>query len=1010
MNFRRLFFVAIVLALCGEISYSGVKQKPQKKKLPLDGVPNVVMKTREQSRYRPDVVIIKLNADVTSSNAQGTFGASMLDNVVQRYSPISIERLFPNHSAPANGKGVDLTKFYIMKYTTPLDPFTVAEEISKLPDVHYAEPSFIYETADALTCRPNDQYRSDQWALNLIQADTAWCVNQGDTTAVIGVIDTGVQWTHVDLQPNIFINSGEYGPDGSGGNKETNNVDDDSNGFIDDWHGWDFSGADENAPSRDNNPSPANQANGHGTHVAGVASAATNNDSGIAGVGYRCRLLPVKAAADNADGRTIDGLAAYLGIVYATDMGADVINLSWGGPGASQTEQDFMNYATTHGTLVVAAAGNNNNFSPFYPASYEGVIGVAALRNNDFKASYSNYGSTIDVSAPGGDGTQIPGLVLSTYYLSPNGTYAYSSGTSQACAFTSGLAALVKSHFPTYEALQVGEQLRVTADTSIYSLPFNDVFRNRLGRGRINAFRALTISSPSIRMTSMVLSDSVGGNNNGTLEPGESFTITSTFTNYLQPTSKSATITLTTADANVQITNGNFAIGALGTLASSINSGNPFQVQINASGVPNSHNATFTLTITDGSYRDLQLFTVLLNPLFSTHRVNNVAFSVSNFGSLGYYDYVANIAYGEGFQFPIGTTNALFHASVMVGTDAAHVADNAYGNTTNATAVDFMKAYDGGFSFLSEASAAQVIKCAYTDSGITSGTNRLGVRISQRSYAYTTPFDSDYVIVRLDVKNGSASPITNAYVGIYADWDVGRYDRNLLGYDAGRRLGYEWDSVGSNYYGVCLVYPLTAASYRAVNNPAYIYDGFSEANKYAFLSQGFVLTQGSPVDDWSMILSAGPYTINVGDSVTVGFAFIGGVDLLDLQGNADAAKAIWPLILDAEEEREGIPRTYALHQNYPNPFNPTTSITYDLPQASIVSVKVFDVLGRKVAVLIDGEQTAGRHSMQFNASSLASGMYFYRITARSIGLQSGRDGSSSVDAGFVDVKKLMVVR
>jgi len=172
-----------------------------------------------------------------------------------------------------------------MTFTAPLDAFTIAKEISQYPEVLYAEPWFIYPVNEITTCRPNDSLRSQQWALNKIMADSAYCFAMGDTTVSIGIIDTGVEWTHDDLKANIYTNWGEYGPDGNSGRKESNLIDDDGNGYIDDWHGWDFGGADLNNPVADNNPAPTNDGAGHGTHVAGIASGRTNNTTGIAGSG-----------------------------------------------------------------------------------------------------------------------------------------------------------------------------------------------------------------------------------------------------------------------------------------------------------------------------------------------------------------------------------------------------------------------------------------------------------------------------------------------------------------------------------------------------------------------------------------------------------------------------------------------------------------------------------------------------------------------------------------------------
>jgi hypothetical protein len=990
MKIKFIVLVGLVSCLYMNDTRGMMKSSAKAKVPPRKNVPAGLMKSGATRQYLPGRVIVKLKPNRGLAKATHSFGVASLDEFVQRYSVQSVSQVFEGHKAPANSDEVDLTRFYVMKYSSPMDAFVVCKELSQHPDVEYAEPWYIY-AVDA--CPTNDSLRSQQWALTKMMMDSAWCISSGDTSVIIGIIDTGVQWDHPDLAANIYINPGEYGPDGHGGRKESNGIDDDGDGYVDDWHGWDFGGADTLNPIQDNNPAPTGSNNGHGTETGGVASAATNNHTGIAGVGYKCKILPVKTTSDNdtrANGQAY--IVFWLqGLVYAADMGATVANCSFGGGGgASQAEQEIINYATQKGTLVVAAAGNDGVIDPSYPAAYDNVISAASTNSADrLSTSFSNYGPTVDVCAPGE-------AIMTTVY--PNG-YGSATGTSFSAPNTSGIAALVKSLHPTYTALQVGEQVRISCD-DIY--PLNPGYEDYLGRGRVNAVNALTVSSPSVRMSSYTISDSVGGNNNGILEPGETIAIYATFTNYLAATTSNAKVMLiSTNDNALHVIDTVFTIGALSTLGTATNNASPFRLKINSVIGVNAQ-IYLKLIFQDGSYSDFQFFRVLVNPLYATHNVNNVVFSVSNFGSLGYYDYVNQSSFGEGFQYPAGTPSALYHATLMVGTDPNHVSDNAYGDSLD-NAVDFRVAARGNFALLKEHSADQVFKCAFTDSGVTPLSKRLGLYVTQRSYAYKNSPDDAYVTVRYDIRNISPSVISNAYVGVYADWDVVDASTNLIDYDATRRLGYQWDPNGSAYYGLCLVNPTTAASYRAVDNSSYIYNGFSDRNKYLFMSQGFGVTSDATAGDWSMVLSAGPFTINSGDSVTVGYAFIGGDDLAGLQAHADAAIAKWQMIMGVNKDgRNGIPITYALGQNYPNPFNPTTEITYDLPSVSRVSLTVFDVLGREVATLVNGEQPAGSYRVPFNASRLSSGVYFYRLTADAV--------SSSPQQSYTNAKKLLLVR
>jgi hypothetical protein len=798
------------------------------------------------------------------------------------------------------------------------------------------------------------------------------------------------------LAANIWRNPGETGPDGFGGDKATNGIDDDNNGFIDDFRGWDFGGADYNAPVGDNNPSPVRASHGHGTHTAGLASAVTNNVTGIAGIGYRCRIMPVKASSDN-DLRGAGGAPfitfGFEGVAYAAIMGADVISLSWGGPGYSQFEQDVVNIATGLGSLVVAAAGNTGvSTDPQYPASYDNVVSVAATTTFDFKASYSSYGEFVDLCAPGGDGST-PNQILSTFYPS---TYQYITGTSMATPIAAGAAAVVKSFFPALTPVQVGEQLRVTCD-DIYGP--NGTYRYKLGKGRINLYRALTVTSPSVRMSHIVASDSVGGNNNGTFEPNEDVRIALTLTDYLQPTSGAATATLSSASSFVTITQASFPFGALATMGTADNAAAPFVVHVNPT-MPSSTSITFLLTITDGSYVDRFEFKIFFNPTYATHFINNVGVTLSNNGNIGFNDY-PNPVQGIGFVF--NGQNHLYEGGLMIGTSSTKLVD-VVRNPNDLKDTDFSSGliYDmktpgtvsdqDGSTVFSDSAAAL--------------TNRVGVRVSMSSYEFAAAPNDDYVILRYDIKNTNLTALSNLYAGLFFDWDVvsavnGTYDyaSNRTQYDETRGLGYAWydTSAITTYCGVKAL--SGAAGFRGMFNSASL--DVSRAAKYAWLSGGFIndTTKG----DKLLALSSGPYTIAAGGVQTVAFAVLAGDGLDDLAANADAAQAKWNTLLDVPGEGGALPASYALRQNYPNPFNPSTVIGYDLPEASLVTLKVVDMLGREVAELVAGEeQSAGSHHVTFDAARLASGVYFCQMRARSL--------SAGSAAGFTDVKKLLLMR
>jgi len=328
----------------------------------------------------------------------------------------------------------------------------------------YAEPNYIYHASRA----PNDPRFGELWGLQAasdadIDAPEAWDTQTGAQNVLVAVIDTGVDYTHEDLRANVWRNPGE-----SGGGRETNGRDDDANGFIDDVHGWDFAG-DDNDPKDDN---------GHGSHVAGTIAAAGDNGVGVVGVNWRASIMACKFLTAGGSGSAADAIEA---ILYAAGNGARVLNNSWGGGGFSQALRDAIEFSRTKDALFVAAAGNegrDNDLLPTYPAGYDvaNVLAVAASDRLDGIASFSNRGKTsVDLAAPGAE-------ILST---TPGNAYQAFSGTSMATPHASGVAALVIAADPEATYSEVMVRMAGSVDT----LP---AFTNTTwSGGRLNAAAAL---------------------------------------------------------------------------------------------------------------------------------------------------------------------------------------------------------------------------------------------------------------------------------------------------------------------------------------------------------------------------------------------------------------------------------------------------------------------------------------------------------------------------------------
>lgn len=337
---------------------------------------------------------------------------------------------------------------------------------SSNPRVAYAEPDFAAEVVDS----PDDSYFVYQWGLTKIGAQQAWDVTTSSSTVNIAILDTGVDLDHPDLADKII-----------------SNINFSSSGTGDDVHG-------------------------HGTHVAGIAAAMTDNGVGVAGLGYTATIMNVKVLDDTGSGSYSDVVS---GIIWATDNGAEVINMSLGGSSYSSTLEDAVNYAWSKGVVVVAAAGNSGTTTPFYPAYYPNCIAVAATDGNDVKASWSNYGDWVDVAAPG----------VGIYATLKDSDYGYKSGTSMASPHAAGLAALVYTTITdandnSYLNDEVRSQIEATCD---------DIGVEGIGAGRINATQAVqgdnSMQQPDVQMT--LAADPISVSEAGTLVT-YTYTVTNT--------------------------------------------------------------------------------------------------------------------------------------------------------------------------------------------------------------------------------------------------------------------------------------------------------------------------------------------------------------------------------------------------------------------------------------------------------------------------------------------------
>ena len=381
------------------------------------------------------------------------------------------------------GKKKEFTKLYLTFLAQLRDDYPdfnkLIKRMESFSEIDYSEPKYL----DFLDFQPNDPSLNSCWHLSKIQAFDAWSLGTGSDSVVVAVVDDALEINHLDLTNVIWNNHLEI---------PNNGIDDDNNGYVDDYNGYDVA-------DNDNNPNPPNTNLDHGTHVAGISGAQTNNNIGVASIGFGISIMPVKATRDNNFNGTINN--AYDGVYYAALNGADIINCSWGSSNFSNTNYNIIQMAQNQGSIIVASAGNSNQnlaSNPRYPSCYNGVVCVANTTQSDAKRGSSCYGSRVDISAPGSS-------ILSTI---PFNNYGTKSGTSMSAPMVAGLLGLMKSFSPNSTNEQLISCMKSASD-NIDAI--NPSYAGLLGNGRINAYNALLCLSPPNADFKIIKQDSCSG-------------------------------------------------------------------------------------------------------------------------------------------------------------------------------------------------------------------------------------------------------------------------------------------------------------------------------------------------------------------------------------------------------------------------------------------------------------------------------------------------------------------
>ncbi|MDD4051175.1 MAG: S8 family serine peptidase [candidate division Zixibacteria bacterium] len=823
--------------------------------------------------YAPGEVIVKFKPTVSFAKAS-TALADLGASVISTNEAIGIQQV----AIPADKTVEEMVKAF-----------------SARPDVEYAEPNYI---AHAFMT-PNDPYYVYQWHFPLISMPAAWDQSTGIPGVVVAVIDCGV----------AYETYGAYtqAPDLAGTT------------FV---PGYDYV----------NNDSHPNDDCAHGTHVTGTIAQTTNNSLGVAGIAYNCSIMPIKVLDASGNGTYT---AIVNGITYAADHGAEVINMSLGGASGSTALQNAVIYAYNAGVTIVCAAGNAGTSTAQYPASYTQCISVSAIRYDQTYPSYSSYGSTIDICAPGGDVTvdqngdgYVDGVLQQTHDGVNYGTFGYYfyEGTSMACPHVAGVAALVIS--------KAGGSMTPDAVRAALQNTATDLgptgWDQHYGYGMVNANAALASigSNPPVAAFS-------GTPTSGTYPLAVAFTDASTNS----PTSWAWTF----GDGGTStLKNPSHTYTAAGTYTVVLTATNAYGSDsetktgyITVTAPPtNPPVAAFSGTPTSG--------TIPLTVVFTDASTNSPTSWSWTFGDGG-----------------TSTSQNPSHTYTTAGTyTVVLTATNAYGSDSE-TKTGYITA------------TAVTASCDdFADGNYTGWANAYG---TWTAASYYLKGNSNTTNARLTSPFGTFSTATITCNVRMNTGQSQRKARIIFGYTSSSNYRYaEFDDV-SNRVNIGEI--LNGRSYTR----AYASYTFSSATWYAVTVT---------------VASSGTATVKVGTTTVKSYAFgtrTGSVGVGYNKSNCDFDDYCVSATVSSNdgvamgEEAEALPKNFTLSQNFPNPFNPTTTIYYSLTEPSEVELVVFNVLGEKIRTLAYGPHETGEFSVvwdskDLNGQTVASGIYLYRLT------------------------------
>ncbi len=932
--------------------------------------------------YAPGELYVKY-----TSEAQKSAGGTSPDDLLESFGMLSREPAFPTAvNRPSNVRGKisaetvsrleSLARIQRVMFPEDLDMAYIARKLSAHRGIEYAEPVY-YQQLDVVY--PNDPFfhpdsvdvgeEVEQDYLNFIRAPEAWVKATGDSEVVIAIIDSGTDWRHPDLLANVWTNPGEAEHPNDG-------EDNDGNGYEDDIHGWDFyGGRDVNRKIYgDNDPSGVGQP--HGTHTAGIAAAVTDNGIGVASLSYNVTYMPVKVGSDSGDNLRY----GYEGILYAAQNGADIINCSWGSLYYSRTAEEIVETALSMGVIIIASAGNENTDSDYYPIGYSGVFGVGAVDKYGEKAIYSNYGSYVDVSAPGNE-------IYSTVF---KGQYDNINGTSMAAPIVSALAALLKSAHPDWDNDRILAQIAGT------SVAISDDEGYLRGTGYIDAAAAMGDPVIFVEVEDYSFSDG----NDGLFNIGETIQASFKITNCGEDISNLGFNIYSTTGYSTPSTDSR-TIGALKHGDTVVISDITFHIN---DGIPDDAKEYIRLDFTAGEAVNFQVMDFDVNPSYVTLSANTISVSIDGKGHIGYVDYPDN---SKGIPFVVTdyTTDnesvfnvpLLFEGGLMSGTARDRVANNVRGENQMVADRDFRTTENIQIETAPDGSQQ---KGSIVFNDIDAGESSNHVVVNLNTYSFKEPGNDQYVIFAYTFKNTGSETLEHFIPGLFLDFDVPdgeAYDDYMFYLPDDDILVITEDSEAADnsiFIGATVVGGIgspwiieNARPDPETDHPDSvlfgIYGGFSESEKWQALSGGKSNAKSAAVGDVSMVTASEGFDLLPDGEKQVIFVIGYGLTLDGMKsqiGNALLKAADISVRVDESAEPDN-PAAFSLKPVYPNPFNGRTTVSYYLPADTELRITIFDILGRKIETVLDSYKSSGEHTFVLNGDRLSSGIYILSIEA-----------------------------